>query len=629
MNKKVLFFTFLASTLALQAWGQGDTIRLEEVVVTGTRALVNKNNVPMTISVIGRQEIEESGESALLRVLSGRVPGMFVTERGVVGFGVGSAGAGTVSLRGVGGGNGLLILIDGHPQYMGIMGHHLPDAHVASDAGRVEVIRGPASLLYGSNAMGGVINIITRGQEKEGWSGSGRLAIGSYNTREYRANAGWKGGKWDAFLSVNRDRTDGHRDDKSARFDITSGYVKLGYRLSDRVRAWGDASLAAYEVKDPGREDDPKFDNLSDILRGVLSVTLENTGGKSHGALKFFYNFGRHDINDGFYGPGSTEAQKGPRDYLFRSRDHHYGVTLYQIVRPFRGNTITAGVDFKNFGGRAWDDFLAAGTPDNVHVDTSLHELAGYLVVQQTLLDKWTLTAGARLERSEQFGLEWVPQAGIAFRPSRDGVLKASVSRGFRGPNIRELFYKAAWAGASPDLLPERMVSYELSAGQLFLRGRLSVELAGFIASARNLIVADWSGGFPPVNRNTGKLASRGVEVAARWDLLEGLRVEGNYSYLHLEEPVPNAPGQQLNLSASYRRHRWAFGARYRRVRDLYITTSVKEHFGLLSARASYRPLAWLDLFARGENLGGARYSIIEGYPMPGATVTGGVNVTF
>ena len=148
-----------------------DTIKIDEVVVTGSRVEVARRNVPLTVSTVDRTQIERSNESALFPVLSRRIPGMFVTERGVTGFGVGNGSAGQVSLRGVGGtapNTQVLVLIDGHPQFQGLFGHPLPDAYVSSDVEKVEVIRGPASILYGSNAMGGVINIITREQQQDG-----------------------------------------------------------------------------------------------------------------------------------------------------------------------------------------------------------------------------------------------------------------------------------------------------------------------------------------------------------------------------------------------------------------------------------------------------------------------------
>ncbi len=93
----------------------------------------------------------------------------------------------------------VLVLIDGHPQFMGIMGHPLPDAYVASDAEKIEIIRGPASILYGSNAMGGVINIITRKQKEDGLNANARLMYGSSNARKYMANAGFKKNKLNIF----------------------------------------------------------------------------------------------------------------------------------------------------------------------------------------------------------------------------------------------------------------------------------------------------------------------------------------------------------------------------------------------------------------------------------------------
>lgn len=97
----------------------------------------------------------------IVAVLSQHVPGLFVTQKGITGFGVSAGAAGTVNIRGVGSGNKVLMLFDGQPQWAGVFGHSLPDTYVASDVERVEVIRGPGSLLYGSNAMGGVVNIIT------------------------------------------------------------------------------------------------------------------------------------------------------------------------------------------------------------------------------------------------------------------------------------------------------------------------------------------------------------------------------------------------------------------------------------------------------------------------------------
>src|SRR5690554_6761015 len=158
---KVLFFLslFLCTILPVMAdQGQpadlNDTIRLDEVIVTGTMPKVNLRNLPMSVSVISEREIEERSEPSLLPLLTEEVPGLFITRRGVMGYGVANGAAGGMSIRGIGGAPtaGILVLIDGHPQYMGLMGHPLADSYQSVMTERVEVVRGPASVLYGSRS---------------------------------------------------------------------------------------------------------------------------------------------------------------------------------------------------------------------------------------------------------------------------------------------------------------------------------------------------------------------------------------------------------------------------------------------------------------------------------------------
>ena len=180
-------FFLLASTALLAASGYAENnvieadslINLKGVVISANKIEVNRNSVPLSISVITRDEIEKTSESALLPVLSHRVPGLFVTQKGITGFGVSEGSAGTINIRGVGSGNKVLVLFDGQPQWAGLFGHSLPDTYVASDVDKVEVIRGPGSLLYGSNAMGGVVNIITRRHKQEGRRTQARIMYGS------------------------------------------------------------------------------------------------------------------------------------------------------------------------------------------------------------------------------------------------------------------------------------------------------------------------------------------------------------------------------------------------------------------------------------------------------------------
>jgi iron complex outermembrane receptor protein len=505
---------------------------------------------------------------------------------------------------------------------MGIMGHHLPDAYVASDVERVEVVRGPASILYGSNAMGGVINIITRKQNQDGWSANGHLMYGSYHTQKYMANGGWRQGKFDALVSVNHDRTDGHRDNSD--FHITNAYAKAGYGLSEQFRVWADASIASFTAQNPGTTNSPIIDNIAHIVRGVVSATLENDYGKSNGALKLFYNFGNHEINDG-YGVNTNDFT--PRDYHFHSTDKNFGATLYQIFRPVAGNEITAGIDFKNYGGQAWNKYEERTRPDYSMVDTTTYEAAGYVIVQQTLFDKLTANAGLRLEYNETFGTELVPQIGLAYHPTQEAVIKASVSKGFRSPTIRELYM---WGMGNLDLKPERMLNYELSLGHTFLDGDLSAELTGYISHGSNMIAVMPVEG-KPMNLNIGEFNNKGVELSLKWHATQHLELQGNYSYLHMDEPVTYAPEQQAFVAASYRLKNWNISANYQYIHNIYSATGSnpsKSNYGLLNAKVSYHPLSSLSFFVTGENLTGKNYEILAGYPMPEVMVLGGINLT-
>ena len=106
-----------------------DSVRLDEIIVTGHMSKVNLQNAPMSISVISKNQIDAHKQPSLLPILSEEVPGLFVTQRGVMGFGVASGAAGGITIRGIGGTptSGGLVLIDGHPQFMGLMGHPLAD----------------------------------------------------------------------------------------------------------------------------------------------------------------------------------------------------------------------------------------------------------------------------------------------------------------------------------------------------------------------------------------------------------------------------------------------------------------------------------------------------------------------
>ena len=164
------FFTAFSGT----GTDSAKTYYLPPTIVTATKLDIAEKDVIPTVSVITSQDLRESNDQSVFSVLSERVPGLYLQERGILGYGISTA-SGEISIRGMGGdpNTEVLVLLDGRPQFMGLMGHPLPDAYLTSDAEKVEVIRGPASVLYGTNAMGGVINIISRKSTESGISASG------------------------------------------------------------------------------------------------------------------------------------------------------------------------------------------------------------------------------------------------------------------------------------------------------------------------------------------------------------------------------------------------------------------------------------------------------------------------
>ena len=603
------------------------TYTIGEVVVTGARHQTDVRHLSQTVSVVNRNKLERAMQPSLLPVLTEQVPGLFVTSRGVMGYGVSGGAAGGISLRGLSGGNArLMVLIDGHPQYAGIFGHPIADAYQTLLADRVEVLRGPASVLYGSNAMGGVINIVTRKMREDGVRTDLHAGFGSYGTLETELTNRIRRGRFSSVISGSYNRTDGHRADMS--FEQYGGYAKLGYELTDNWNVRGDVNVTHFNASYPGPVSAPLLDGDQRITRGMTSFALENDYGKTSGALSFFYNWGDHWINDG-YTPSAGETSQDGR---FNSNDNMMGVSLYQSTQFFKGNRITFGFDWFRYGGKAWTDYVSgenAGTRSDL-VDKHEDEVAGYMDVRQDFGRWLTLNAGLRIDHHSRVGTEWVPQAGLAFHLPHAIELKASASKGFRYPILREMYM---FPPQNPDLQPESMWNYELAFSQRLLEGRLQYGINLFYIDGKNLIqTLPNPNGSGRLNQNSGKIDNTGVELQAAYRINKAWSVDANYSFLHMDNPVIAAPEHKLYAGAAFSKGRWNISTGVQYIAGLYTSvgeTETTEDFVLWNLRASFRAAKWLDIWARGENLLAQRYEINAGYPMPRATAMAGVNINF
>ncbi len=598
------------------------TYPIVEAVVTGTRNRTDVRHLSQTVTVVSGTEIRQRGQSSLLPVLTEQVPGLFTTARGVMGYGVSGGAAGAISLRGLSGGSArMMVLIDGHPQYAGIFGHPIADSYQTLLADHVEVLRGPASVLYGSNAMGGVINIVTRQMDEDGLRARIHSGYGSYNTSEAEAGASLKQGRFFADFTASRNRTDGHRENMG--FKQRSGYAKLGYELARNWRVLADVDLTHFDASCPGPVSAPLFGADQNISRGMSSIAARNDYGKTSGALSFFYNWGDHKINDGL--TAGTSWTDGPT--LFMSHDDMMGVSLYQSAVLFEGNRTTVGADWFRYGGEAWNEHATSGRRTEL-VDKHETELAAYFDIRQHIGTLLTLNAGLRADHHSRIGTEWVPQAGAALHLPGHLEMKASVTKGFRYPILREMYM---FPPQNPDLKPERSWNYELALTQKLLGGRLSYGVNLFHIDADNLIVTLPSpSGAGMLNQNTGELHNSGAEFQTAWRISPAWSVNANYSYLHMETPVIAAPEHKAYAGANFQKGRWSLSTGLQYVAGLYKSTSPveKENFLLWNMRGSLKVCKWLELWLRGENLLSQEYEINAGYPMPGATVLAGIGIT-
>lgn len=619
----------ILAVTAVNAAELSDTIKgheMPDVVVTGTRNRTDVRHLSQTVSVVGRDVIERSQQPSLLPVLTEQVPGLFTTSRGVMGFGVSDGAAGGISLRGLSGGNArMMVLIDGHPQYAGIFGHPISDSYQSLLADKVEVLRGPASVLYGSNAMGGVVNIVTHKMHANGVKTHLRAGYGSYNTLETELTNSIRHKCFSSVVSGSYNGTDGHRDDMN--FEQYGGYAKVAYDFSDNWNVYADVNVTHFNASYPGPAGEPLVDGDQRITRGVTSLAVNNDYGRTSGALSFFYNWGNHWINDG-YTPSQGETSQDGR---FHSHDNMMGVSLYQSASFFAGNRVTAGFDWFRYGGKAWTDYVAgpnAGTRRDL-VDKYENEVAGYVDFRQNISHWLTLNAGVRVDHHSRVGTEWIPQGGVALHLPHGMELKASATKGFRYPILREMYM---FPPQNPDLRPESLWNYELAFSQMLLDGRLNYGINIFYIDGKNLIMMlPNPNGTGRLNQNSGEIDNVGTELQAAYRIDRSWSVDANYSYLHMKNPVIAAPEHKLYAGVAFARQKWTVSTGVQYVAGLYTTVNPdrQEHFVLWNLRGQFNVNRWVGLWARGENLLAQRYEINAGYPMPKATVMAGINLNF
>ncbi|MDR2911633.1 MAG: TonB-dependent receptor, partial [Bacteroidales bacterium] len=255
-----------------------------------------------------------------------------------------------------------------------------------------------------------------------------------------------------------------------------------------------------------------------------------------------------------------------------------------------------------------------------------LNEVAGYILAQQQI-SKFMIEAGLRLENHELYGSEWIPQAGISYKAAKQTSLKFSFSKGFRSPNMRELYM---YGPANEDLLPERSFSYDFTVSQRLLDSRMSMELTLFYIEGDNLIEVVQVGESRVQNRNTGEFANKGIEFSMNYRIIDNLILNTNYSLLDMEKAITGAPRNKFYAGINYHPGKFTLSAGTQVIDKLYLVTGEKPRttdYTVVNARLAYRALDWMEIFVKGDNLLGEKYETMNGYPMPGATFMGGISL--
>lgn len=622
----------LMLSIGISAHEVQDTVQMTEVVIDQRHSAAEMRNLPQSVSNVWREQLAEAYRPSVMPTLTELVPGLFIPGRGMMGYGVNSGGAGGVLMRGLSSGSAqLLVCIDGEPQYSGIYGHSVADFYQTHAIERVAVLRGPASARYGSNAMGGVLDLTTRQVGRDLVATNVTLGAGSYATVQAEATNQVHKGAFSSLVTAQYNRSDNHRPNMG--FQQAGGMAKLGYRFSRHWNASALADINHFYTELPGTTAKPMFDNEQWILRGSANMSLRNLYLRpdrisTQGALSIYTNFGRHKIDDGTASPAT------PSTSYFRSSDNVAGFSASQRVDFFKGNRTTFGLDYQHIYGRAYYTDKVTGNelpPSLASGKSHRNEVAGYVDFYQKATSWLTLDATLRVDYHSVAGTELVPQGALLFRPMKDGELKAAVSKGFRNPTMRELYlYKPA----NGELGPERLMNYELSWKHWLLGGALSYGLNVFYMKGTDIIQTVTVNG-AMLNSNVGEVENCGAELVADYRVNDNWSVTTNHSYLHMENPILTAPTYKGYVGFGYSgfddRFHCRAGLQY--VAGLYTQVGAqeqKENYCLFSASVSHRVWKGLTLWLRGETLIGERdYETILGYPMPHATLMAGLSWDF
>ncbi|MBI2987845.1 MAG: TonB-dependent receptor [Deltaproteobacteria bacterium] len=524
----LLFFLVFSPIFSLAGEPQQEET-LTPVVVTATRIETPQQEVTTSVTVITSEDIRAQQAEMVLEVLR-NVTGVDVVQSGSRG------NTTSIFIRGSNS-NQVLVLVDGM-EVNSVTAGNFDFAHLLTDnVERIEVLRGAGGTLYGSKAVGGVINIITKkGQGKPQVT----LSADGGNGRNHREVLGLSGsyGALGYSLTPSYLRTGGFRATNdnyrsgalSARLDydvIKDGSLKAILTMTDTSLGLVNDDVSCEALDRDAHQKDQHWTGQMEWKQKLLpqwDYRLSMGVNQSHELFR--------DADTSCFSPRRTLIR--PRilspqfqtNYRFGSGHHlTFGVDLDRRYAKYR-NTDSSG--------------------DMTAFNKSQSNQALYLQDQFKLLrERLILVGGIRYDHNGDFGSEWSPALSAAYLVRETGTkLKASYAEGFRAPAFNDLFFPGF---SNPNLSPE--VSWEFNAGieQRLWQNRLKLETIYFHREVKDLIV--FRGSKP---ENVGQVIFDGAEMILEALLGYGFSFKGNYTYVNFSDRLTRRPKHKANLILGY-----------------------------------------------------------------------------
>jgi len=620
-----------------------DTARVDDLIVTATRAEMLRRSVPATVSTITGDELRARGIRFVADWLR-EVPGATVVPTGSYG------GVTSLFLRG-GESDFTKVLIDGVPA--NLPGGSIDLANLSTDnIERIEMVRGPASVLYGSDAMSGVIQILTRdggGQDRL----RGSIRVGTQSTTE--VVTGYEGGthraRWTGSLS--RFGSDGY-------YGFNNGYRSVvgSSRLTADVDPSSRAVLtlrysdhkAHFPTDYAGLPSDSNQFNTERGLTTSLDVGRVLTDQVSvhlRGTL-FRGQFGFGDLPDGVMDTiGFAYAAERESRIARRSLDVRTTVDLSRWLWVAGG--IEVGHESEHQTSSTTSNFGDGGSTEVSRFDHGRTNKAGYGQARAELPLGIDVHAGLRFDDNEVFGTFTTWQAGLVMLPSESLRLHASTGSAFKQPTFSEQFADTPFEVGNPNLRPERAFTWEVGVEESLIHDRILLSATWFDQRFRDLIEYVSAAANQPTYANLTRASSRGAEIGVRIVPASSLGIGVSSTWLRTrvagrDDRLLRRPSRSLSTQLSWRPWRgsvfatdviWT-GSRddmdFSRFPAERVTlpsySIVNGSFDFpLGGLGSWRAPGGLAVAGRVENLFGASYQTVVGFPGRGRTVLMGIRL--